>query len=133
MEQLREWLNHECEKRNLSWREASLRAGVYAGAVSAIMNGQRPGLDVCKALAQSFGTPVEYVLELAGHLPPSQAPDPRLQRLADQLIEMWREVEMLDPAAAERLTGIAVLQAEMVLAAARSAAKRKEREEQNTS
>ena len=63
---LREWLNTECEQRNLSWREASIKAGLYAGSISAIMNGQRPGLETCKALAQAFGVPTEKVLQMAG-------------------------------------------------------------------
>lgn len=47
-----------------------MRAGIYPGAISAIMNGQRPGLEVCKGLARSFGVSAEYLLRLAGHLPP---------------------------------------------------------------
>jgi transcriptional regulator with XRE-family HTH domain len=123
MEALRDWLTEECNRRNLSWREASVRAGVYPGAVSAIMNGQRPGLEVCKAMARSFGTPPEYVLRLAGHLPPQVDPadiDPELRHTADELLALWRRLKVIDPESAERLQRIAVLQAEMVMAAARA-------------
>ena len=122
VEELRDWLNVECEKRNLSWREASLRAGVYAGAISAIMNGQRPGLEVSKALAQYFGASTEHVLRMAGHLPslPENGVDPELQDTANRLIELWEILKKLDPASAERLRRIAVNQSEMVLAAARA-------------
>ena len=130
VEELRDWLNVECEKRNLSWREASLRAGVYAGAISAIMNGQRPGLEVSKALAEYFGASTEHVLRMAGHLPPlpDNGVDPRLQDTANRLIEVWEVLLKLDPAAAENLLRIAVMQAEMVKAAAQANAKRHESE-----
>lgn len=130
MEQLREWVSGECEKRNLTWRDASLRAGVNAGAISAIMNGQRPGLGVCKALARSFSTPTEYVLRLAGHLPMRTGEgDPELAAIADQLTAIWHDIKQLDPASAERLSGLAVLQSEMVLAAMRSDTKANCKEE----
>lgn len=70
MEQLIQWLNEQCEEGNMTWREASLKAGLNPGAISAIMNGQRPGLETCKALAKLFDVPVEFVLRIAGHLPP---------------------------------------------------------------
>ena len=91
-------------------------------------------------IAAILDTSIDYLLgNTDDPMPPMPVqsdngePDPRLQRVADNLIQIWREVRTLDEEAAERLTGIAVLQGEMVLAAARSAAKRKEREDQNTS
>ena len=123
MDELRDWLNAECEKRNLSWREASFKAGVAGTTISNIMNGQRPGLEVCKALARSFGVSPEFVLRLAGHLPPEPDPHripPHIREKAERLLDYWLKVRALDPESAERLTDIAVLQAEMVLAAARS-------------
>jgi transcriptional regulator with XRE-family HTH domain len=71
MDELQAWLREACQQHNLSWREASMRAGVNAGAISAIMNGQRPGFSVCKRLAALFGVSPEYVLRLARHLPPA--------------------------------------------------------------
>jgi transcriptional regulator with XRE-family HTH domain len=63
------WLIENCESRNLSWGEASTRAGLNRGAISAIINGQVPGLKVCLALADFFGVTPEFILRLAGHLP----------------------------------------------------------------
>ena len=95
VEELRDWLNDACERRNLSWRQASIRAGINPGAISGIMNGERPGLEVCKALAQSFGTSTEYVLRLAGHLPPAPTDDDippelraKMQRIAEGMARL---------------------------------------------
>lgn len=83
------WLVEECEKRNLSWSQASLRAGLSRGTVSAIINGQQPGLEVCKALAQFFNVPIEHLLRLAGHLP--TPPSPRDAEEED-IITLWRQL-----------------------------------------
>ena len=103
---LAEWLTAACQKRELSWAEASRRAGLHQGAISAYVRGKQPGLDACKALSSFFQVPLEYVLQLAGHadiarslseLPPElrtlvhdieQLPEP-LQRA---VIKAWRAV-----------------------------------------
>ena len=133
MDELRDWLNEQCEKRGLTWREASIRAGVHAGAVSAIMNGQRPGLEVCKGLAQSFGTSPEHVLRLAGHLPPLPTSDnglpPELLSMAREIQDIWRRVHEQDPEAAQELANIAVIQGRAFEIAVSAALRRLEREE----
>jgi len=99
-----EWLIAQCQAHQLSWREASLRAGVDKGTISAIVRGHQPGLDVCKALAAFFRVPPEHLLRLAGHLEPvaedlppevslllrelEQLPEP-MQRIA---VEAWRSI-----------------------------------------
>ena len=92
MEKLRVWLNEECEDRHLSWREASINAGLNPGAISAIMNGQRPGLEICKGLARYFNVSPEKVLRLAGHLPAQpKAPlveVPYLQEFAQRVFDL---------------------------------------------
>ncbi len=92
---LTEWLLEACRKRNLSWREASIKAGVDKGAISAIMRGAQPGLEVCKGLAGLFRVPPEDVLRLAGHLPPNPAaaPVPELVMLMRQVGELPHPVQ----------------------------------------
>ncbi len=103
---LNDWLIPACEERELSWAEASRRAGLHAGAISSYVRGKQPGFDACKALANFFELPLEHVLHLAGHtgvarslsdLPPElrtlvqdieQLPEP-LRRAA---IKAWRAV-----------------------------------------
>ena len=119
--ELADWLIRECEKRNLSWTEASRRAGVAPNTISQIVNGTPAGIKRLRALAEYFSVPVMYFQQLAGLVPISpNTLDPALEAVADQLISIYYDLKQLDPDSAERLQRIAVLQAEMVLAAARN-------------
>lgn len=99
MEQLQQWLKEKCTERNLSWREASIGAGLNPGSISAIMGGQRPGLDSCKALAKFFRVSPILILQLAGHIEesiPSNHPalrDPGFAELADDWPRIPRAVQ----------------------------------------
>jgi transcriptional regulator with XRE-family HTH domain len=84
------WLVAECEARDLSWAEASRRAGVDKGTISAIVRGHQPGLETCKAFAAFFETPLEDVLRLAGHLP-AESPT----ELPPEVLVLVREMERL--------------------------------------
>jgi transcriptional regulator with XRE-family HTH domain len=86
------WLIQACEMRNLSWAEASRRAGLSQGAISAIVRGTPPGLEVCKAFAAYFGVPPEDVLRMAGHLAAT-----RDQAWPPELVALVQEVERLPP------------------------------------
>ena len=89
---LADWLIEACETRGLSWAEASRRAGLYQGAISAIVRGTQPGLEICKGLAAFFGVPLEDVLRMAGHLNSADAPT-----WPPELVALVREVERLPP------------------------------------
>lgn len=89
---LADWLIEACETRGLSWAEASRRAGLYQGAISAIVRGTQPGLEICKGLAAFFGVPLEDVLRMAGHLNPADAPT-----WPPELVALVHEVERLPP------------------------------------
>jgi transcriptional regulator with XRE-family HTH domain len=86
------WLIQACATRELSWAEASRRAGLSQGAISAIVRGTQPGLEICKGLAAFFGVPLEEVLRLAGHMTPARAPT-----WPPELSALVREVEDLPP------------------------------------
>jgi len=136
MSDLSKWLTESIERRGLTLNATAVYSGVSAATLSEMINkGHIPRVELLFKLADYFDTPRNDVLMLAGYLESEEenSVDPDLQRKADNLIAMWREVRELDPDAAERLTGIAVLQAEMVLAAARSKAKRQEREKESAS
>ena len=121
-QELIDWLNSELRKAGVSGTSASLAAGLNRGAISSIVNGTNPGLEVCKALAGYFGRAPETVLRMAGHLPPvpPDTIDPELRHKAEELQALWRRLRDVDPESAERVMRIAVLQAEMVLAAAKA-------------
>ena len=84
------WLIRACAARNLSWAEGSRRAGLSQGAISAIVRGTQPGLEICKGLAAYFGVPLEDVLQMAGHLTPTR-PLP----CSPELSALERDVERL--------------------------------------
>ena len=136
MSDLSKWLTESIERRGLTLNATAVYSGVSAATLSEMINKDHiPRVELLFKLADYFDTPRNDVLMLAGYLEQEDenSVDPDLQRIADNLIALWREVRELDPDAAERLTGIAVLQAEMVLAAARSKAKRQEREKESAS
>jgi len=116
------WLIDECNKQNLSWAEASRRAGVAQNTISQIVNGTPAGPKRLTALADYFGVPHQFIFELAGLLdpPPSEDSDPLTRRYVDELLNIWHELRDSDPDAAQRLMGITIMQAEMVLAAVRA-------------
>lgn len=65
------WLREECDHRKLSWRAASLNAGLGATAVYGIIRGMSvPDPATLRKLADYFAVPYQYLMELAGHLPP---------------------------------------------------------------
>ena len=106
---LGQWIIEECSARDISWAEASRRAGVDKSTVSLIIRGQRPGLETCRALAALFEVPTEHVLGLAGHLEINQSQpvlSPAIRALA-------LEVEKLPPQAQARVLDVwrAALQA----------------------
>lgn len=125
-DELIKWLNEQLERTNLSQSEASRRAGLGQNAISEIVNGRIPGLRVCMALADFFGYEPEYILRLAGHLSPPQ-PDndinPKFRATAERLFAIWESLEELDPDSLDRLLNVVIVQAEMVEAAARVAAR----------
>jgi len=111
-DELIEWLTEECKKRNLSWNEASIRAGLSRNSVSAYINGTQPGLYACKALAKLFRKPPEYILQLAGHLPApaNSVPDAieteyRLRQLSHPVRERYMPIirSALESAEAEEM------------------------------
>ena len=100
---LADWLVQACETRGLSWAEASRRAGLSQGAISAVVRGTQPGLAICKGFAAFFNVPLEDVLGMAGHLTPA-----RTAMCSLELIALIRQVEGLPLAiAAGRDQGLA--------------------------
>jgi len=95
-----EWISEEIKKRRWTQNELARAAGLSSGLVSRIMNGQRPGLQVCKDLARALDLPIDTVLELAGHLPREDDLDPDLE----QIKNIFRK---LPPAARKALLGVA--------------------------
>lgn len=99
MKELQQWLKLQCERNNLSWREASLKSGLNPGAISAIMGGEQPGLKTCKALSKFFGASITSVLQMAKHIEPLN-PDtaPLIEQLLldplfQEFLESWKAMD----------------------------------------
>ena len=79
-----------CEAHGLSWAEASRRAGLSQGAISAIVRGTQPGLAICKGFAAFFSVPLDDVLQMAGHMMPA-----RTAMCSPEMIVLIQQVEGL--------------------------------------
>jgi transcriptional regulator with XRE-family HTH domain len=74
---LARFLRDACAQRRLSWRAASLGAGLGATAVYGMIRGVSvPEPDTLRKLAAFFDVSEQYLMELAGHLTPSQSDSP---------------------------------------------------------
>ena len=72
-ETLSSFLRGECARRRLSWRAASLGAGLGATAVYGMIHEVSiPEPETLRKLALFFDVPEQYLMELAGHLTPGQ-------------------------------------------------------------
>lgn len=84
------WLLREINERNLSMREASLKAGLDHGAISRFLDKTQPSLESCRKLAVFFDVPNGLVLFLAGHLEAPPGMDDWLEQIK-LLAEGWSE------------------------------------------
>jgi transcriptional regulator with XRE-family HTH domain len=75
-ETLASFLRDACARRGLSWRAASIGAGLGATAVYGIIRGVSvPEPETLRKLAAFFDVSDQYLMELAGHLPPAKRGD----------------------------------------------------------
>lgn len=132
MSPLGQYLLEFCDGLNLSMRQASIRAGLSPETIGMIVRrgkASRPRPETLGAIADNLGADFIGMMRLTGHLPPSPPDDidPELRYKAEELLAIWRRLRDIDPKSAERLIRIALMQSEMVLAAA-NAGNREERE-----
>ena len=113
-----------------------MRAGLGPDTISKILrrgDTSTPRPATLQLIADNLGGNFDYMMHLAGHAPlPAQGADPELVATANRLIEIWQLLRRLDPERAEELERIAVMQAEMVLAAARARDRREAHQEPET-
>ena len=122
------------ERRGLTQGQLAYKADTTSSQISRLENDERPGAQAVLVgrIAAILGTSIDYLLGNTENPAPIKMPengrntiDPHLQAIADELIDIWYDLRELDPESADRLTRIALLQAEMVLAAARNREKTK--------
>lgn len=64
---LAQFLDDKCKELGLSWREASIKAGLDHAAISRFIRGTTPSPESCRKLAKFFSVDEDLVLTLAGH------------------------------------------------------------------
>ena len=129
------WLVAECERRNLSWAEASRRANVSPNTISDAVAGTSIGPKRLLALAEFFETPPESVFRMAGILPPlpdNDGASPEVQAAGAELIAVWQRIWEKDRATAEKLINIGLTQADAFEAAVNAATRHMEQQEEQT-
>jgi len=91
-EKLSTWLAAQIEEKGWTIRELGRRAGVSHTAVARAVSGETtPNADTCISLARALGAEPEWILRLAGRLPPL----PPEVANEQELINLYRR---LDPA-----------------------------------
>ena len=88
---LRDFLIDQCQKRNLSWRQASLQAGLDHNAISRFVNGARPSRQSTEKLAHFFGVALPQMLALVGYMIPPESFTPQTE-LEWLLLEKFRSL-----------------------------------------
>ena len=107
---LADWLMAECNRRGLSYRRASLDAGIANNGIAEIINsGSKPSLDRLLKLAHYFTVAPEFLIRLAGQLP-SQSDIPDIPRLHEFLSRLDR----LPPERQQAIVGTALMILDMV-------------------
>jgi transcriptional regulator with XRE-family HTH domain len=87
---MQKWLVEEMKKRGWSQRELSRRSGLPQSTLSQAIRGKRKITpDVCTGIAQALGESPEYVMRLAGILPPASLED---DSTLQELIELVRHL-----------------------------------------
>jgi transcriptional regulator with XRE-family HTH domain len=79
------WLQGELNERNWSQNELARKSRFTSTIISRVLRGQRPGLEVGKAIATALGYPTHFVLIQAGHLP-SVTGDPLYDEIATKVM-----------------------------------------------
>ena len=62
------YINARLNELNWSQNELARHAKVSKASISDVMNGRRPGIEVCKAIANALDVPEKTILVLSGHI-----------------------------------------------------------------
>ena len=134
---LAQYLQEVCDDQNLSLRQASLMCNLSPEAVSQLVRRGRisqPRPATLMQIAEGLGLSFEYLMRLAGHLPPLPESDPltpEARAMANQIQAIWREINEADPDALAHLLNVVHGQAEMVKAVVDSQRTKHERGEKS--
>lgn len=128
---LGEYLLKLCRQRNLSMREASVRAGLGTETIGTIVrrgNSTKPRPDTLWQIATAIGGDFERMMVLAGHMPAPASVDAQrinLRRKVDRIAEL---LSTLPPNLQDRLADALIVQVE----ASKAAFEARERQTETT-
>ncbi|MGQ9502483.1 MAG: helix-turn-helix domain-containing protein [Anaerolineae bacterium] len=92
--QLVEWIEAERERRGWSLRRLAREAGLTPAQVSEVLSGHsRPGIRFYLGMWRAFHVSVDYLLQLAGELPPGPEENPTLRELIELARRLPAEVQ----------------------------------------
>ncbi len=80
------------ERRNETARQASLKAGLNHGAISHYLKGNRPSMESAKRLAEYYGVPEEFILQLVGLMKPTPGQNMVVRELG-LIMADWTDAE----------------------------------------
>ena len=113
-----------------------MKSGLAPETISQILrrgktNTPRP--DTLRMLADALGGSFEYMMQLAGHLPPPPRRELSMEQQArvDHIMHIWREVAELDPKSLGELLNVVESQAEMAKALLDVGRRLEQNEEEN--
>lgn len=126
METIADYLAELCKGQNLSFRRASMKAGLAPETIGKIVNrgnSSTPRPDTLRLIADRLGGDFALMMRLAGHLPPLPEPHEDIpegaREVLEQVLALWRDIKDKDPEAVHRLALMARTQAEVVALAIR--------------
>lgn len=98
-DKLRAWLSEELKQRQWSHRELARQSGLSNSLVSKTLSGKmNPSIAFCYKVAQALEYPPEFVLKLAGILPPASPDSASNDSALQELIELAKRLPPEDQA-----------------------------------
>lgn len=93
-QRLVEWIEAERQRRGWSLRRLARAAGLTPAQVSEVLSGHsRPGIRFYLGMWRAFHVSVDYLLQLAGELPPGPEENPTLRELIELARRLPAEVQ----------------------------------------
>jgi transcriptional regulator with XRE-family HTH domain len=81
---LTRWIDAERKRRGWGVRELAREAGLTAAQVSEVLAGKsRPGIRFYVGMWRAFHVSIDYLLQLAGELPPGPEENPTLMEIME--------------------------------------------------
>lgn len=83
-DELIRWIEAERKRRGWGVRELAREAGLTAAQVSEVLHGKsRPGIRFYLGMWRAFHVSIDYLLQLAGELPPGPEANPTLMEIIE--------------------------------------------------